>query len=537
MMRPWWRGAVVYQVYPRSYQDSNGDGVGDLPGLLGRLHHIASLGVDAVWISPFFRSPMRDFGYDVADFCDVDPLFGTLADFDAVVDRAHELGLRVLIDQVYSHTSDQHPWFEASRASRDNPKADWYVWADAKPDGTPPNNWQSVFGGPAWTWDARRGQYYLHNFLTEQPDLNLLNPAVQDALLETSRFWLERGVDGFRVDAVSHFTHDPLLRDNPPREEPGLRTRPIDFQTLLYNFDRPETLGFLERLRALLDLYTDRFALGELGGPGVGGAPDDRYLAPGRLHSAYSFLFLRADGPSTALFRDTFAQWEALHGAGWPTWVFSNHDVPRVVSRWGAKRPHPDFAAQMIALLLTLRGSVCLYQGEELGLPQADVPYERLVDPEAIANWPLTLGRDGARTPMPWTADAPQAGFSSAEPWLPLDPTHHRLAVDRQNANAASTLSITRELLHQRRRQSALVDGHIEILDAPEPLLIIERRDDASRVRAAFNLSAAPVIVRVGDGLWRRIAGAELQVADGGIAVLPAHGFLWAVPEIDPGAA
>ncbi len=251
--QPWWRGAAIYQIYPRSFADSNGDGIGDLPGITQKLDYVASLGVDAIWLSPFFTSPMRDFGYDVADYCDVDPVFGTLADFDMLVERAHALGLKLIIDQVYSHSSDQHRWFRESRSSQTNPKADWYVWADAKADGSPPNNWQSVFGGPAWTWDARRGQYYLHNFLSEQPDLNLHNPAVQDALLDVARFWLDRGVDGFRIDAINFAMHDPQLRDNPPAPEGDKRTRSFDYQQHIYNQSHPDIVKFIERLRGVTD--------------------------------------------------------------------------------------------------------------------------------------------------------------------------------------------------------------------------------------------------------------------------------------------
>ena len=257
----WWRGAAIYQIYPRSFSDSNGDGIGDLPGITEKLDYVRDLGVDGIWLSPFFTSPMRDFGYDVADYCGVDPVFGTLRDFDALVERAHSLGLKVIIDQVYSHSSDQHPWFQQSRSSRDNSKADWYVWADAKPDGSPPNNWQSVFGGPSWTWDARRGQYYLHNFLPEQPDLNVHNRAVQDALLDVARFWLDRGIDGFRIDAINFAMHDPQLRDNPPAPNGGKRTRPFDFQQHLYNQSHSDIAKFLERLRAVTNEYGDRFTL------------------------------------------------------------------------------------------------------------------------------------------------------------------------------------------------------------------------------------------------------------------------------------
>jgi alpha-glucosidase len=528
MSAPWWKGAVIYQIYPRSFADSNGDGIGDLPGITARLPYVASLGVDAIWISPFFPSPMRDFGYDVADFCDVDPMFGTIADFDALVLRAHGLGLKVVIDQVYSHTSDQHPWFAESRSSRDNPKADWYVWADAKPDGSPPNNWQSVFIGSAWTWDARRGQYYLHNFLTEQPDLNLLNPQVHRALLSTAEFWLARGVDGFRIDAVSHFVHDPLLRDNPPKLTPGPRTRPFDFQELLYTIDRPETLAFLEQLRALVDRYAARFTLGELGGPGVGGSEEGRYVTEHRLHSAYSFYFLRSPAPSPAVIRHAFDEWQSGHGDGWPTWVYSNHDAPRVATRWGGVAPDRRYVEQLLALLLSLRGSVCLYQGEELGLPQAHVPFERLVDPEAIANWPLTLGRDGARTPMPWDGEAPYAGFSTVEPWLPVDDRYPALAVDRQTDDGTSVLHAARRLLAVRRGSAALRCGEQPSIEARGDVLLIERRSDAECVLCVYALSAQSQTVELPAGHWVLCAGNA--AVDDATVVLPAHGYAWLTP-------
>ena len=531
-MSDWWRGAVIYQVYPRSFADSNGDGVGDLPGLLGRLDYIADLGVDAIWISPFFTSPMHDFGYDIADFLGVDPLFGTLADFDAVVDRAHALGLKVVIDQVYSHTSDEHEWFRDSRGSRQGERADWYVWADPKPDGSPPNNWQSLFHGPAWTWDARRGQYYLHNFLREQPDLNLLNTGVQDALLGVARFWLERGVDGFRIDAVSHFTHDPLLRDNPPRVG-GVRTRPVDFQRLLYNSDRPETLVFLARLRALLDAYPNRFALGEIGGPDSADRSLADYLGPTRLHTAYSFKFLRANALTPALVRDADSEWAWLHEGGWPTWVFSNHDAPRVATRWPGTGDLQAHATLLNAVLLTLRGSVCLYQGEELGLPQAHVPFDRLRDPEAIANWPDTLGRDGARTPMPWVAGAANAGFSSADPWLPVDDHHRGFAVDRQQGCDRSVWAQTRRLLRLRRAHRALSRGEIGFLVAPAEVLAYERVDGDERLVCAFNLGAQPRVLRLqhADRLSALAGSAQF---DASALVLEAGG--WVIAQARPDA-
>ena len=497
--RPWWRGAVIYQIYPRSLADSNGDGVGDLPGITARLDHVAALGVDAVWISPFFTSPMRDFGYDIADFCGVDPVFGTLADFDALIERAHALGLKVLIDQVYSHSSDQHPWFHESRTSRTNPKADWYVWADAKPDGSPPNNWQSVFGGPAWTWDARRGQYYLHNFLREQPDLNFHNPEVQAATLATAKFWLDRGVDGFRLDAINFTMHDPELRDNPPAPDTGApRTRPFDFQQHVFNQSHADIPLLLEKLRALADLYPGRFTVAEVGGPSPEAEMHLFTAGDTRLNSAYGFNFLYADRLTPSLVRDAVAEWPDTPGTGWPSWAFENHDAPRALSRWVAPEHRAAFAAMKMLLLLSLRGNAILYYGEELGLTQVDIAYEDLQDPEAIANWPLTLSRDGARTPMPWVADAPQAGFSTARPWLPLGPDHSARAADVQQADPASLLRLTQRLIALRRAHPALVEGSMTVLHADAALLVFARALGDARIVCAFNFSDAEVLVPAG---------------------------------------
>ncbi len=492
--RPWWKGAVIYQIYPRSFADANGDGVGDLAGITAHLDHIAGLGVDAVWISPFFRSPMRDFGYDISDFCDVDPVFGTLADFDALVARAHALGLKVLIDQVYSHSSDQHPWFQESRTSRTNARADWYVWADARPDGSPPNNWQSVFGGPAWTWDARRGQYYLHNFLREQPDLNFHNPEVQEATLATARFWFERGVDGFRLDAINFTMHDPELRDNPPAPDNGQpRTRPFDFQQHVYNQSHAAIPQFLERLRALADACGGRFLVAEVGGPTP--EPEMHAFTRGetRLNSAYGFNFLYADRLTPALVRDAVQGWPEDAGIGWPSWAFENHDAPRALSRWVAPAARAAFARMKMLLLLTLRGNAILYYGEELGLTQVEIPFERLQDPEAIANWPLTLSRDGARTPMPWQGDAPAAGFSRGEPWLPLGADHAALAVDRQTADPDSLLAWTRRLIALRHAHPALTAGSMRVLVAEGDLLVFARSGEGETLRCAFNLGMTPL--------------------------------------------
>jgi len=485
--RPWWKGAVVYQIYPRSFADSNGDGIGDLPGITTRLDHVASLGVDAIWLSPFFTSPMKDFGYDVADYRNVDPIFGTLADFDALVAHAHALGLKVVIDQVYSHTSNEHPWFRESRRSRTGPMADWYVWADAKPDGSPPSNWQSVFGGPAWTWDARRGQYYLHNFLKEQPQLHVHHAEVQQALLDTAAFWLDRGVDGFRLDALNFMMHEPSLRDNPPAPPTGHpRTRPFDFQLKLYNQSHADIVPFIERIRDTLDRYDGRFTVAEVGGDDADREMKAFTRGDHRLNTAYGFDFLYAPALTPALVAEALAKWPASEG--WPSWAFENHDAPRAISRWSIPERAAAFARAKMLLLVALRGNVFLYNGEELGLTQVDVPFDRLRDPEAIANWPMTLSRDGARTPMPWTGDAPHAGFSTAEPWLPLGPDHPTLAVDRQEADAGSMLHVTRACVALRKAHPALATGTLAPIAVTDHLLAFERATEDERLLCVFNL-------------------------------------------------
>lgn len=490
---PWWMGAVIYQIYPRSFADSNGDGIGDLPGITAHLDHVASLGVDAVWLSPFFTSPMRDFGYDVADYCDVDPIFGTLADFDALIARAHELGLRVIIDQVYAHTSDKHPWFIESRSHHHGDHAGWYVWADPKPDGSPPSNWQSVFGGPAWTWDGRRRQYYFHNFLKEQPQLNGHHPAVQQALLDAARFWLDRGVDGFRLDALNFLMHDPRLRHNPPQPASGaVRTRPFDFQRRVYNQGHRHIPRFIERIRALMDAYDGRFTVAEIGGEDALREMKLYTRGETRLNTSYGFDFLYAEALTPQVVEAAIGQWPDRAGMGWPSWAFENHDAPRAITRWLPREADAQtrtrFAAMKMLLLLCLRGNIFLYQGEELGLTQVDIAFEDLQDPEAIANWPLTLSRDGARTPMPWRTDAAHGGFSTAKPWLPLGPDHAALAVDAQEADAASLLNLTRQLLALRKAHPALRWGSIRFRKASETVLLFERRFGDERLTCLFNL-------------------------------------------------
>ena len=498
----WSRGGVIYQIYPRSFADSNGDGVGDLPGILDKLPYVASLGVDAIWISPFFKSPMRDFGYDIADYREVDPLFGNLADFDRLIARAHELGLKVVIDQVLSHTSDQHDWFKQSRGSRDNPLADWYVWAEPKPDGTPPNNWLSVFGGSAWQWDSRRRQYYLHNFLASQPDLNFHNTQVQQQLLDDIRFWLERGVDGFRFDACIFHFHDQQLRDNPPAAQRDTTTvsagNPYGYQRHLYDKTQPENIPYLERIRSLLDEYGAK-SVGEIGDDESIKAMAAYTSGGNKLHMAYSFNLLTAEH-SAAYIRRQVEELEEQIADGWGCWSFGNHDVARVQSRWGGPGASPNYAKVILAMLLSLRGSACIYQGDELALTEADIPFDKLQDPYGITFWPEFKGRDGCRTPMPWVSTQPQAGFSNGrnvEPWLPVPPEHAANAVDVNEAQADSVLHFYRRFMPWRKTQRALVTGDIRFFNAPEPVLALLRTpiagDAGPTVLAVFNLGSKPV--------------------------------------------
>lgn len=523
----WWRGATVYQVYPRSFRDSDGDGVGDLPGITAGLDHIASLGVDAVWISPFYASPMRDFGYDVSDYCAVDPLFGTLDDFDKLIERAHALGLKIIVDQVFAHTSDQHTWFAESRASRAGPRADWYVWVDPKPDGAPPNNWQSVFGGPAWTWDARRRQYYMHTFLREQPQLNVANPEVQEALLAVARFWLDRGVDGFRLDALNHAIHDPLLRDNPAAPDDGrTRTRPFDFQIKLHSQSQPGMIPFVERIRSLCDGYGAIHLVAEVGGDNALAEMKDYTAGDKRLSSAYGFDFLYAPRLTPQLVADVMAQWPGLpdgagQAEGWPSWAFENHDAPRAVSRWVEADRHDAYARMKIALFAALRGNIIVYQGEELGLVQDEIPFELLQDPEAIANWPLTLSRDGARTPMPWTSE-PHGGFTAGQPWLPLGDANRLRAIAVQEADGGSLLHHTRRTLHLRQRLPALRLGSFTLLAADEAALCFAREWAGQRLVCAFNLADRPATVS------QLAPGEDVLVAPGVEGqTLPPFGYVW----------
>lgn len=505
----WWRGAVIYQVYPRSFQDTDGDGIGDIKGIIQRLPYIASLGVDAIWLSPFFTSPQADMGYDVSDYCDVDPMFGSLADFDAMMKEAKRLGLKVIIDQVISHTSDQHPWFKESRASRDNAKADWFVWAAAKPDGTAPNNWLSVFGGPAWEWDGVRKQYYMHNFLASQPDLNFHNREVQDAVLDAVKFWLDRGVDGFRLDTVNYYFHDKELRDNPPHvpdsEDAGLDApdvNPYGMQSHLYDKTQPENIEFLKRFRALLDQYPDRTTVGEVGDGARSLKTVAAYTSGGdKLHMCYTFDLLGPDFTPSHI-RHCVESFQKQVKDGWVCWAFSNHDVTRHVSRFVQQPQEREAVARLaISVLSTLRGSICLYQGEELGLPEAELSFEDLRDPYGIRFWPAFKGRDGCRTPMVWDTAKDQAGFSTAKPWLPVSAEHQALAVDAQEADVASVLAHYRATLAFRKAHPALADGDMEFLATNEDVLAFTRSKGEERLLFVFNLRRGPQEISVPTGL------------------------------------
>jgi alpha-glucosidase len=516
----WWRGAVIYQIYPRSYQDSNGDGIGDLGGIISRLPYIASLGVDAIWISPFFKSPMKDFGYDVSDYCDVDPMFGTLADFDSLIATAHNLGLRVMIDLVLSHTSDQHAWFAESRVNKINAKADWYVWADPQPDGTPPTNWLSIFGGPAWTWDTRREQYYLHNFLTSQPDLNFHCEAVQEALLDVARFWLERGCDGFRLDTINFYVHDAQLRNNPPLPDDQRNAtiapsvNPYNHQEHLYDKNQPENLAFLRKLRAVMASY-GAAAVGEVGDAQRGLEIMGEYTAGDDLmQMCYAFEFLANDQPNADYITDVMARVDEVAGDGWACWAFSNHDVKRHMSRWELSA---EAARMFTTLIMCLRGSVCLYQGEELGLPEADVAYEDLQDPYGITFWPEFKGRDGCRTPMVWEPSNQNGGFSEAKPWLPVEAGHLALSAQSQEDDPSALIHHYRRAIALRAAHPALAPGAHDAVQKAGDVIYFTRSTADETLFCAFNLSNAPSELSLPTGQWRSVA-TDLGGADPGLA-------------------
>ncbi len=491
---PWWQTGVIYQVYPRSFKDTTGNGIGDLRGVLEKLDYLRDiLGVDALWLSPFYPSPMADFGYDVADYTDVHPLFGDLPTFDALVAEAHRRGLRVIIDLVPNHSSDRHPWFLASRSSRTNPKRDWYVWRDPGPDGGPPNNWLSVFGGSAWTLDETTGQYYLHSFLKEQPDLNWRNPAVREALFDVARFWLDRGVDGFRIDVAHYIMKDPLFRDNPPNPHRGDFHKDMgayDAQHHLYDKGHEDVHEVYRAFRRLLDTYTpERFCVGEV--HLFDWAEWVRYYGVNldEMHMPFNFALLKAPWEARAIRAVVDGLEAALPPGAWPNYVLGNHDERRIATRLG-----PEAARTAALLLLTLRGTPTLYYGDELGLPEADIPPERQQDP-----WGRRvpgLGRDGCRTPMQWTAD-PGAGFTTAaRPWLPFSPEVTSRNVETALRDPRSLLNLYRRLLSLRRTMPALHAGDYHPLDdTPETCFAYLRQAGDQTALVILNFADAPAEV------------------------------------------
>ncbi len=507
MVNPnWWQNAVIYQVYPRSFKDSTGDGVGDLKGIIEKLDYIASLNVDAVWISPFFKSPMKDFGYDISDYCAIEPMFGTMDDFKRLLDAAHQRDLKVLIDQVWNHTSDQHPWFVESRSNRDNPKADWYVWADPKEDGSPPNKWLATFGGIAWEWDEHRQQYYLHSFLKEQPDLNWYNPEVMEAIKNIARFWLDMGVDGFRLDVVNFFAYDRDLRDNPIRPDHTPRPAGADpndpfFSYInLYNLDRPETIDIIKEIRKVTDEYPGKTTLAEISSTEDTISTSSEYVkGTDRLHMAYNSSLMTDEPLSYDRLSQMINRFQEHFQEGIICWTAGTHDFPRLKSRWQKYLIEDEFtqeafAHMFAAFLISLPGSCCIYQGDELGLTQAQVPLHRMQDPYGIANYPHILGRDGCRTPMPWHKQEDNAGFTTAlEPWLPIPKDHLNHAVNQQDKKQDSILNKYRRLLKWRKNQPALQNGHLNLIDTEEPVFAFTRECAEQKLLCLFNLSPLPV--------------------------------------------
>lgn len=510
--RDWRNDAAIYQIYPRSFMDANDDGIGDLDGIRQRLPYIAELGADAIWISPFVRSPMEDFGYDVSDYCAIEPMFGDMASFEALVQEAHEAGLKVLMDQVWNHTSIEHPWFQESRSSRDNPKANWYVWANPAEDGGPPNNWRATFGGEAWAFDEQRRQYYLHNFLASQPDLNWYNPEVRAAVLETGRFWLERGVDGFRLDVVNFYAHDRELADNPSRPLGAPRPAGAGATDPYFDFinagtvSRPETLEMLPELRALADEYPGTLLLGEISSTEDSIADAAEYVAEGRLHLAYNAALV-TDKPFTAdTLHTLLSRCLRLFPHNRLCWTFGTHDFPRLKGRWSKHGPLDEALERRLdgllaALLVGLPGACCIYQGDELGLTQAQLTFEQLRDPYGIANYPNILGRDGCRTPMPWNDEIPNGGFTKARSaWLPMPAEHLALAVQRQEADSASLLNDYRRLLKWRKATPALRGGETQLFDVQGNVLAFERGEGKERILCVYNFSATLQLAPLHEG-------------------------------------
>jgi len=483
----WWRDGIIYQIYPRSFSDSNGDGFGDLSGIISRLDYLVWLGIDAIWLSPIYPSPDADFGYDISDYTGIDARFGTLADFDRLVAEAHLRGIRIVLDMVMNHTSDQHAWFVESRSNRDNPKRDWYIWRDPGADGGLPNNWQASFGGSAWEFDPATGQYYLHSFLKQQPDVNWRNPEARKALLDVFVFWLDRGVDGFRLDVFNAFFKDSQFRNNPPRF--GLRA--FDRQEHIYDINQPEMIGLLQELRSLLDSYPERYSVGETYVTSTENAID--YVGADRLHAAFSFDFFHSDisfpwNPRWLLERIVKRDGLFDSAGVQSTTVLGNHDKPRTASRY-SKTEDDHQAIIAMTLLLTLRGTPFMYYGEEIGMRDISLSRSEIMDPPGKKYWPIYKGRDGCRSPMQWS-NARYAGFSTFQPWLKVHPNYVLRNVSAQQEDPNSLLNFTQRLIALRRRHAALRDGSFnKILQQDKNILAYERTQVDECVQIYINFS------------------------------------------------
>ncbi|MDP9933270.1 alpha-amylase family glycosyl hydrolase [Variovorax paradoxus] len=489
----WWKCGIVYQVYPRSFQDSNGDGIGDLGGIRARLDHLVSLGVDAIWISPIYPSPMADFGYDISDFCDIDPRFGTLDGFDALVQEAHARGLKIILDFVPNHTSDRHSWFVQSRSARSDPRRDWYIWRDPAPGGGPPNNWLSNFGGPAWAFDPATGQYYGHSFLKEQPDLNWRNPEVRAAMYEVLRFWLRRGVDGFRVDVLSQIIKDAQFRDNPPNPDFAPGQDPFFRWLMLYNTDLPEVQPIVAEMRRVVDAFSDtrssRVLIGELYLPLTRLVAYYGLNAEGVLEGVqlpFNFQLIATEWQAARIDRFVRDYESALPAGAQPNWVLGNHDRSRIASRVG-----PQMARLAAMLLLTLRGTPTLYYGDEIGMTDVPIPADEVQDPFEKNKPGMGLGRDPERTPMQWSARE-HAGFTTGTPWLRLAADWPMHNVEAQSRDAGSMLALYRRLIALRRAQPALNRGNYEALDTEGDVLAYARNCEGQRLVVLLNFGATP---------------------------------------------
>ena len=482
----WWHKGIIYQIYPRSFQDSNGDGVGDLKGIVSRLDYLKWLGIEAIWLSPIFPSPMADFGYDISDYEDIHPLFGSLEEFDELVSEVHKRGLKLILDLVPNHTSDRHPWFLESRSSRSNPKRNWYIWEDRRADGSLPNNWLSVFGGDAWEWDEKTGQYYYHAFLKEQPDLNWRNPEVQEAMLNVMRFWLNRGVDGFRIDVMWYMIKDLHLRDNPVNTEYQQHLPTHEQLIPFYSTDQPEVHDIVRKMRGLLDEYSDRMMIAELY------LPVDRlmtYYGPANngAHLPFNFMLLSLPWDPRKIAAGIEEYETALPEGAWPNWVLGNHDRPRVASRVGLEQ-----ARVAAMLLLTLRGTPTIYYGEEIGMRDVPIPIEEVQDPQGLNMPDKNLSRDPCRTPMQWN-DHDHAGFTHGTPWLRIDYAFPRRNVKAQRANPYSMLSFYKRLIGFRQKEASLRTGNYKLMLADQQMLAFTRYAEGERTfLIVLNLSHQP---------------------------------------------